>query len=291
MQPVAILILAYNKLEHTRLCLRGMLQSSYPNLLFQLVDNGSTEPLSELFAEFGEQAKARGWATDILRLPQPAGAIGGRNAGFERLMQRTDLRAIALCDNDVMPRTRSWVEVLAAKLEGHPKRGIVAPKLVYPTPPYQIQCAGCDVSPDGKIDFAGRGLAIDTLEFNRERPVQALISACWLMRPDFPRTLGLLDDQFSPVQYEDIDYCYRVREAGFECLYTPAAEMYHFENTTTDGSADVNFAYVTVKNGLKFKAKWGHRFSQEGGKPAREMIWRDVARVRLDQVAAPEMLP
>ncbi|HTL52858.1 MAG TPA: glycosyltransferase family A protein, partial [Planctomycetota bacterium] len=142
MQPVAILILAYNKIEHTRLCLRGLLQSSYPRLVFQLVDNGSTEPLSDLFAEFASQAKTRGWETDILRLPTPAGAIGGRNAGFERLLQRTDLRAIALCDNDVMPRHRSWVEILAAKLEGHPKRGIVGPKLVYPTPPHLIQCAG-----------------------------------------------------------------------------------------------------------------------------------------------------
>ncbi|MGH7144274.1 MAG: glycosyltransferase family 2 protein [Planctomycetota bacterium] len=291
MQPVAVLMLAYNKIEHTRVCLNGLLQSTYPHLLFELVDNGSNEPVEALFREFGARAAARGWETDVVRLAKPAGAIGGRNAGFERLLARNDLRAIALVDNDVMPRHLSWVERLVERLEATPRRGIVGPKLVYPNPPHLIQCAGCEVSPEGKVDFAGRGLPRDTPAFEVERPVQALISACWLMRPEFPRTVGLLDDRFSPVQYEDVDYCYRVREAGFECVYTPAAEMYHFENTTTDGSADVNYTYVTVKNGMKFKAKWQHRFALEQGRPARDMVWREIPRVRLDVTQLPEQLP
>ena len=291
MNTVAVLILAYNKLEHTRHCLKGMLASTYRHLHFHLVDNGSTEAVSGAFESFAKDAAKKGWTCEIQRLDAPAGAIVGRNAGFERLMPRTGLRAIALCDNDVMPRHASWVERLCAALESNPAIGIVGPKLVYPLLPHLIQCAGADVSPDGRVDFSGRGAARDTAAFARDREVQALISACWLMRPEFPRTIGLLDEQFSPVQYEDIDYCYRVREAGFQCRYVAGVEMYHFENTTTDGSPTVNFPYVTVKNGMKFKAKWARRFQTENGKPSREMVWKEIAKVRLEQVPEPEILP
>ena len=48
--------------------------------------------------------------------------------------------------------------------------------------------------------------------------------------------IGGLDEVFNPAQYEDFDFCYRAREAGWEVWYEPAAEMYHFENVTTAGS-------------------------------------------------------
>jgi len=38
------------------------------------------------------------------------------------------------------------------------------------------------------------------------------------------RVAGPLDEGYSPVQFEDIDYCYRLREAGYKVVYLPASK-------------------------------------------------------------------
>ena len=95
---------------------------------------------------------------------------------------------------------------------------------------------------------------------------------------------GAFDEAFNPVQYEDIDLCYRARAAGFKLLYEPAVEMYHFENVTTEGSGDLNFKYLTIKNGLLFKRRWQHMFAHEDGPSDASIVWREVPRVSWDAV-------
>ena len=103
---------------------------------------------------------------------------------------------------------------------------------------------------------------------------------------------GLLDERFSPVQFEDIDYCYRIRELGYRCRYEPTIELYHFENVTTGRTGAINYPYLTVKNGLKFKAKWKHRFTLENGPEDRDWTWAEIQSVALDDVPATlEFLP
>jgi GT2 family glycosyltransferase len=102
--------------------------------------------------------------------------------------------------------------------------------------------------------------------------------------------IGGLDEVFNPAQYEDFDFCYRAREAGWEVWYEPGAEMYHFENTTTAGSADLNFRYVTIRNGLEFKRRWQHRFSAEGGPPDEECHWRELETRPLEQTGVPPLV-
>ena len=102
--------------------------------------------------------------------------------------------------------------------------------------------------------------------------------------------IGSLDEVFNPAQYEDFDFCYRAREAGWEVWYDPAAEMYHFENTTTAGSADLNFRYVTIRNGLEFKRRWQHRFSAEGGPPDEECRWQELETRTIERTGVPPMV-
>jgi GT2 family glycosyltransferase len=105
-----------------------------------------------------------------------------------------------------------------------------------------------------------------------------------MMPAEVARRVGPLDAQFSPVQFEDIDYCYRIREAGRSCRYVPDVEMYHFENVTTGRTGSLNYPYLTVKNGLKFKKKWAHRYTKEDGPPDDEWHWAEVKQVRLEDV-------
>src|SRR5438093_5615169 len=50
-------------------------------------------------------------------------------------------------------------------------------------------------------------------------------------------TIGLFDEGFTPAYYEDGDFCYRARAAGFEVIHTPAARLRHHENASLQGQS------------------------------------------------------
>jgi len=274
---VSILILAHNKAEYTRRCLNSLLLSTFRPLEIVLIDNGSTDNTPDILSAFERNAAAQQIPILIKRLEQNAGAIVARNIGMEMMTGQYWV----FLDNDVVVRTRSWLERLRGELVADPRIGVIGPKLVYPNPPHDIQCAGCDVTQGGRVAFRGRGSPRETPEFNQPRDCQTLISAAWMMRADAARKAGPLDERFSPVQFEDIDYCYRIRELGYLCRYEPSVELYHFENVTTGA---LNYPYLTVKNGLKFKEKWRHRFSAENGPLDEDWAWAKIATIRLDDV-------
>jgi GT2 family glycosyltransferase len=280
---ISILILACNKCAYTRRGLQSLFHSSLRPFEVVLVDNGSTDATPDVFAEFAARAEREEISVKRLRLETNAGAIVGRNRGME-LMSGANW---VFLDNDVVVRSRGWLERLRAELDADPRVAVVSPKLVYPLAPHDIQCAGCDVTPGGQVSFRGRGRPRLDPEFNVPKDCQTLISATWMMRADAAKKIGPLDELFSPVQFEDIDYCYRLREAGWLCRYIPDVEMYHFENVTTSRGT-LNYPYLTVKNGLKFKNKWRHRFAQENGLPDKEWHWASVETVSLEDV--PEAL-
>jgi GT2 family glycosyltransferase len=282
---VSILILAHNKSTYTRRCLESLLHSSLRPFQVVLVDNGSTDGTPDVLSDFATTAASKNITVTPLRLEQNLGAIVGRNRGMELMRGKWWV----FLDNDIVIRSRSWLEQLQATLEAHPKAAMVGPKLVYPLPPHDIQCAGCDVSRGGQVVFRGRGKPRTDPDFNTLHECQTLISATWMMRAEVAQKVGPLDERFSPVQFEDIDYCYRVRELGYTCLYQPSVEMYHFENVTTNRTTALNYPYLTVKNGLKFKEKWKHRFSQENGPDDKDWAWANIPTVTLDDV--PETLP
>jgi GT2 family glycosyltransferase len=289
-EAISILVLAHNKAPYTRRCLDSLLLSTLRPFQLVLVDNGSTDETAELFKTFRDRAAGERIQVEILSFGENIGAVEGRNRAMELLTG--DLWVFL--DNDVTVRTRSWLEGLRAVLDQRPSPGeqggvgVVAPKLVYPNPPHDIQCAGCAVTLGGRVIFCGRGEGRTAPSWNQPRDCQTLISACWMMPAAVARRIGPLDTLFSPVQFEDIDYCYRIRAAGFRCRYEPSVEMYHFENVTTGRSESLNYTYLTIKHGMKFKDKWRHRFSLEAGPPDSAWKWIQVPQVRLEDV--PERL-
>jgi GT2 family glycosyltransferase len=282
---VSVLVLAHNKVEHTRRCFDGLLATPYRPLEILAVDNGSTEPMPALFAEFAPKAAAAGLAFRPTRHETNLGAVTGRNLALR------DARGdyVVFLDNDVVPRTRPWVERLRAELESGRRLGLVGPKLIYPFPPFLIQFAGGAVTPTGWVQFCGRGEPREAPQWNAPRDVQCLISACWMMPRRLVDELGPLDEQFNPLQFEDIDYCYRARHAGYRVRYLPSVEMYHFENVTSGDTPSINYTYVTIKNGMKFKRKWNFMFEAEGGPPDREVRWREIEKHDLREIGALEM--
>jgi len=283
----SVIILMHDKWEHTRRCLYSLLHTTGIRFELVLVDNGSREAaLKEGLSVFLNECLFRGIPARLLTFSENVGAVRGRNKALP--YARGDF--IAFMDNDVVVRRRSWLRKLVDFLKANPLYGAVGPKLIYPTKPYIIQCAGCEVSPTGRVNFRGRGEPADSPEFCVSRDVQCLISACIVFPAHVVRAVGELDMAYHPVQFEDIDYCYRIKEKGYKLRYLADVEMYHFENVTTGGTPRLNYTYLTVKNGKIFKDKWRHVFEKEGGPPESSMVWKDIPTVDIEQVGEVEML-
>jgi len=285
--PATIIVVSYNKRPYTELCLTSLLKSDPLPAQIIVIDNGSQDGTVEfLKGEYAQAAEVAGVEFELIRNNSNLGACTARNQGLERATGEH----ISFMDNDVAVRSRGWLGRLRDVLEEDESVGIAGPKLVFPFEPYDIQFAGAGVSKSGRVKYIGRGEPRDAPQYERRAEIQCLISACWLMRAEVPGQIGGLDEVFNPAQFEDFDFCYRAREAGWKVLYEPSVEMYHYESVTTNDSPDVNYKYITIRNGMEFKRRWRRMFSKEDGPPDEECHWEELETRTPEQTGVPPIL-
>ena len=112
--------------------------------------------------------------------------------------------------------------------------GCVGAMLYYPND--AIQHAGAVLDLGGVAGHAFRDFPRGTEgKFNRARLVQnysAVTAACLLVRKSIYLEIGGLDEVDLAVAFNDIDFCLKVRAAGYRNLWTPFAELYHHESAS-----------------------------------------------------------
>jgi GT2 family glycosyltransferase len=283
---VSIVVVACEKVDYTKRCLQSLACTQDTAWELIVVDNGSRDGTADWLEEFKQSPEMAGRQVTLILNDSNVGAVTARNMALDRVQGDR----IVFMDNDVVVRSRAWLAGLTEVLGSDEKIGLVAPKLVYPFAPYRIQCAGGAVSKTGKIQFVGRGEARDDPRFNSRREVQCCISACWMMRRSIVEEIGPMDEVFNPAQYEDIDYCYRMRDRGYKIIYVPTVEMYHFESVTTAGTASLCNPAIVVRHGLVFKERWRRMFENEDGPSDEETRWRKLDSVDVHEVGDLEIM-
>lgn len=281
----SLITLSYNKLDCTRRCLSALITDSVVDAPWEMivVDNGSTDGSGEWCdTELTALGAAHGIPVTVLHNSGNVGCSYARN----RAIAVAKGEFLVFADNDIAPRTRRWMPGLRTALTAFPAAGMIGCKMVYPWEPYPIQCAGVGISQRGHVCFRGRGEAIDAPRFNRTETVQCLISACLLIPAALIRKHGGFDEAFHPVQFEDFDLVYRLREAGYQAVYTPEVEMYHFESVTTQGTPTVHNAAVVVRNGLLFQKRWRHLFQHEDGPSEEACRWLKIPPVAFSAIGS-----
>lgn len=276
----SIITLTHNKLAVTRRCLPTWLSGHDSDIELIVVDNGSDDGTPEWLKNFQKESVAAGVPLILICNAENAGCSTARNQG---LAEASGDKVVFL-DNDVAPRTRGWLKKLKEALLADKRRVLVGPKLVYPFPPHLIQCAGVGISRTGRVLFRGRGEPGDRPAWNEPGEVQCLISACWVGHTEVLREAGGFDEAFNPVQFEDFDLCYRLKERGGRLWYEPAVEMYHLESVTTQGTPTLANAEIVIRHGLLFKKRWKHLFEKEDGPADAETRWRKVELPPLEEL-------
>ncbi len=138
-----------------------------------------------------------------------------------------------LCmNNDMEVITPDWMTELLSHCQ-RPGTGIVGACLYYPDD--TIQHAGIIIGIGGVAGnvFAGlrRGHSGYMHRESLQQDLSAVTAACMMIKKEAFAAAGGFEEQLA-VAFNDVDFCLRVREAGYLVVYDPYAALYHYESRT-----------------------------------------------------------
>ncbi|MBF0228863.1 MAG: PIG-L family deacetylase [Desulfamplus sp.] len=131
--------------------------------------------------------------------------------------------------------------------------GAVGAKLYYVND--TIQHAGIVVGIAGLAGHAFKHIKRDEKDFYHGFPcmirnVSAVTGACMMTKRSVFEEVGGFDEEHFKISYNDLDLCFKMREKGYQIIYTPFAELYHYESY----SRGYSFDPIATDN---IRAKWG----------------------------------
>ena len=167
-------------------------------------------------------------------------------------------RLLLPLNSDVVPAMRGWLGPLVGAIDASKRIGAVGAKLLYDDD--SLQHAGLYFAQDADGAWHNhhfhKGYPRDYPEANRARLVPGVTGAAMLLRRDAFQEVGGFTEDYIIGDYEDSDLCLKLRNAGFDIWYEPAAELYHFERR----SMPLNGAYwrsnVSEYNRLLHENLW-----------------------------------
>jgi GT2 family glycosyltransferase len=249
---VTLLIPTRDRRDLLEPCVRSILdKTTYRNYEIIILDNESSDPQT---LEFFAQIQAEDLRVRILGFHQPFNYSAINNFGVTQA--RGSL--IGLVNNDIEVITPSWLsEMVSHALR--PEIGCVGAKLYYDDD--TIQHAGVIIGLGGVAGHSHKGFLRESSGyFHRLHVVQnlsAVTAACLLVRKSVYAEVGGLEEAGLRVAFNDVDFCLKVREAGYRNLWTPYAELYHHESKSR-GMEDTPEKIARFNQEIDFiKAKWG----------------------------------
>jgi GT2 family glycosyltransferase len=82
-----------------------------------------------------------------------------------------------------------------------------------------------------------------------------------------------LDLRYRPIYYEETDYCFRVREAGFKVYYQPLSVVIHLEGVTCGTDASAGQKRYQLINQQKFSERWRDALRRQPENPRHFDSW------------------
>lgn len=173
-------------------------------------------------------------------------------------VQSTDAEYLLFLNNDTEVISEEW---LSSMLEFAQREdvGAVGAKLYYPDD--TIQHAGVIIGLRGIADHPHRHFPRSSHGyFGRINIIQnfsAVTAGCMMMRRKAFEEVGGFDEKL-PVVYNDVDLCLKLREKNYLIVYTPYAELYHYEPGDRGCYTDTLDNTMADKEKELMKSKWKH---------------------------------
>lgn len=277
----SVIIPNWNGARHLPTCLDALRRQTYSQLEIIVADNASTDESRPLLARDYPEVR-------VIPLPKNRGFTGACNAGLREARGTY----VALLNNDT-EADADWAAAVVRAFERHPDAGLVASKMLLFDRRDHLHTAGDFYRVDGQAGNRGAWQP-DLGQFDHEMYVFSACGGSAAYRRAMLDEIGLLDDDFF-FSLEDIDLAWRAQLAGWRCIYTPEAVVYH-HLAATGGGATASFydgrnaIYVLVKDypAALWGKYWRHIFRQQARVAGQALrAWRGVAaRERLRGMVA-----
>jgi GT2 family glycosyltransferase len=246
---ISIIIPTKDRIDLLKQCIESIqTKSSYKNYEILVVNNNSEQ--AESFEYF---AKLKTSSVVVLDYAKPFNfsAINNFAANY------ASGEFLCLMNNDIEIQTTDWMEEMLSFAQ-LPQAGGVGARLWYPGES-GLQHGGVIVGLGGVAGHSHVGLHKSGKGYFG-RPVlhhrsSAVTAACLMIKKSTYFAVDGMDEALA-VAFNDVDFCLRLGQAGFHCVYTPHAEMTHHESATRgDDLSDANRARFMSEVAF-MKSRW-----------------------------------
>jgi GT2 family glycosyltransferase len=238
-----------------------------------VADNGSTDGSADFVSNVFPTVQ-------LVRMETNRGFCGGYNFALKKV----EAAYYVLLNSDVEV-TPNWIEPVIALFRSNSMIAAIQPKILSQKHKDEFEYAG---AAGGLIDTLGypfcRGRIFEKIEkdnqqYNDVAPIFWATGACHFVRASLYHQLGGLDEDYF-AHMEEIDFCWRLKRAGYQIYYQGKSTVYHVGGGTLS-SASPQKTYLNFRNGLSLILK---HFSSA------ELMWKLPLRLILDWAAALKFL-
>lgn len=246
-QPrVAIIISSYNQRDLLFNCISSLkTKTSYKNYRIYLVDDSGKGIIDQNFLKKYTGIK-------LIINPSNRGFSAANNMGIKKAIKDYNPQYFLLLNDDCEIIEKNWLSNMIESASTGTQVGIVGCKLVYP-----------DLSPQWVVDTRGKisfltspGSKRKVNETKKDKLIDNIIGACFLIKREVINKIGLLDEIYSPFYGEETDYCYRARKAGFFSLYCAGSKVVHNRNSSISKKDNNYVWFIKKKNSIILE--WRH---------------------------------
>ncbi len=250
---VSIIIPNHNQKATLRKCATSILsKSTYPNFELIIVENNSTD--ASLF-DYYEVLKVDP-RVKIVQWDHPFNFSALNN--FAASQAQGDL--LLFMNNDMSIITPDWLQQMVMHAI-RPEIGAVGAKLLYPD--NTIQHGGVVLRIGGiaghSHKFMDSGEVGAFARMTLVHDVSAVTGACVMLRREIFKQVQGFDEAFT-VAYNDVDLSLRIRLLGYSIVWTPYAQLYHFESKTRGYEDTPEKEARLAKEAALWRAKWEKKY-------------------------------
>lgn len=233
MIDLSIIIVNYNTKQLTLNCLASIYQS-ITDSRFEviLIDNASHDNSIEAIAD---------------KHPQVRLIVNTNNLGFSKANNQGMLiaqgRYVLLLNSDTVIEPDT-LDTMIRFMDEHPKVGVAGCKVVLPDGSLDKACRRGFPTPSATFYYVSRLSKLfpknprinayhrEDLDPDEEYPIDCLIGAFMMVRREVIDQVGMLDEDFF-MYGEDVDWCYRIKQAGWVNYYYPRTQIVHYKRASS----------------------------------------------------------
>jgi len=253
LELVSVLIPTRDRADLLEVCVHSIMQRTfYRPLEIIIIDNDSRERRTErLFQALRQKPEVR-----IFRC---SGAFNF-SALNNQAAQKAAGTLLALLNNDIEVVDGNWLDEMVG-LAQRPAVGCVGAKLLYPDG--RIQHGGVTIGLGGLAAHNYRLLPGDIPGYMNQmhltHEVSAVTAACLVVPKSVYFDVGGFDERELKVAFNDVDFCLKVRSAGYRNLWSPFAELLHHESASRGFDYAPARAARSATEANVIRRRWGQK--------------------------------